>query len=343
GDADELLGDLLERTDPQHDAVIVLSPVSPSASPALGIAALRAPGVDGGYLQSATTRRDGYVQLADVAPTVLTLVGEDAPDSMEGRSFQVGERGSSDRIDHLARAADAAAFRDATMPLAVTTITVALALLAVATAVRDRLPSRVRRLLAPLAYGALGVVPASFLVGQVGAVRANLAAQAVIVIAIAAAISAVAVGVEGRRPGAGALVAMGTIVGLIALDIVVGAPLQLNTTFGYSVAVAGRFTGLGNLAFALFGSATIVLAALIVDRAGPRGVRAALVLLAAVLVVEGLPMLGADVGGVLAMVPAFGLTALILTGRPVGWRAVVALGVATGVVLFGFALIDVAR
>ncbi len=342
-DADRLLGDLLERTDPERDAVVVLSPVSASSSPALGVVALRAPGVDGGYLQSATTRRDGYVQLADVAPTILTLVGEEPPDAMEGRSFQVGDRRTSGRAEHLAQAADAAAFRDATVPVAVIGITLALAALALGTAFRDRLPARARRVLPPLVYGALGVVPASFLVGQIGAVRANLPAQAVIVVAMAAVIAVAADRIEQRRPGGGALVAVGLIVGLIAVDIVIGAPLQLNTTFGYSVAVAGRFTGLGNLAFALFGSATIVLAALIVDRAGPRGLRVALALMAAVLVVEGLPMLGADVGGVLSMVPAFGVTALILLGRPVGWREVVALLAATGVVLFGFALIDAAR
>ena len=341
-DADDLFGDLLERTD-EGDAVVVLSPVSTSSSLALGVAALRAPGVDGGLLQSPTTRRDGYVQLADVAPTVLTLLGEDAPEEMEGRPFQLGEPTTVDRAAHLAEAADAALFRDATMPLAVTGITLALLVLAVATTFRDRLWPRARRVLAPLVFGALGLVPATFLVGQIGPVRANLPAQTVIVVAIAAVIAVAAGLAERRRAGAGALVAVGTIVAVIGADIVLGAPLQLNTTFGYSVAVAGRFTGLGNLAFALFGSATIVLAALIVDRAGDRGVRAALALMAVVVVIEGLPMLGADVGGVLSMVPAFGATALILLGRRIGWREVVALAVATVVVLFGFALIDAAR
>jgi hypothetical protein len=343
-DADALLGDLLDRTDPARDAVLVLSPVAASASPALGVAALRAPGVDGGLLQSATTRRDGYVQLADVAPTLLSLLGEEPPDEMEGRAFQIGSRSSDPaRVSRLAHAADAAAFRDSNMTLAVTTVTVGLALLALATALRDRLPDRFRRLLPVLAFAALGVVPGSFLVGQIGAVRANLAAQAAIVLAIAAALAVVALRIERWRPGLGAVVAVGTIVALIALDIVLGAPLQLNTTFGYSVAVAGRFTGLGNLAFALFGSATIVLAALIADRAGSRGVRWALALMAGVLVIEGLPMLGADVGGVLSMVPAFGLTALILLGRPIGWRELAGLALATVVVLFAFALIDAAR
>jgi len=344
-DADALLGDLMERVDPAHDAVLVLSPVSPGASPALGLVALQAPGVDGGLLQSATTRRDGYVQLADVAPTVLELLGESAPDTMEGRSFGVSDRGNqgADRLTALAESGDAAAFRDATMFLAVTGIVVGLALLALGIALRSRLSPKVNRLLAPCAYGALGVVPASFIVGQVGAARASLLPTAVLVLLVAAVFAALATAVDRRWPGTGALVAVGSIVALIALDILAGAPLQLNTTFGYSVAVAGRFTGLGNLAFALFGAATIVLAALVVDRWGRRGLVAAVILLAGVVVVEGLPMMGADVGGVLAMVPAFGVTALVLAGRRVGWRQVAALVGATVVVLLLFALVDAAR
>ena len=78
--ADDLLAALLERVDRRRDAVIVLSPVAPPGAPALGIAAVRAPGSAPGVLRSATTRRDGYVQLADIAPTVLALLGLDEPE-----------------------------------------------------------------------------------------------------------------------------------------------------------------------------------------------------------------------------------------------------------------------
>jgi hypothetical protein len=341
-DADALLGDLLERTDPQRDAVIVLSPVSPSPSSALGIAAVRTPGVGGGLLRSATTRRAGYVQLADVAPTVLGLLGEDVPTEMEGRPFQVAGAGG-DRTGELADQATAAAFRDDTLPLAVTLITVGLALLTLATVLRSRLPGRAQRAIAPLAYAALGVVPGTFLVGPIAAVRADLPAQVALVLAVAAGVAVVCTWLDRRRPGWGAVAAVGSIVALVAVDILVGAPLQLNTTFGYSVAVAGRFTGLGNLAFALFGSATIVLAALLADRLGGRGLRLGIGLMAVVVVIEGMPMLGADVGGVASMVPAFGVTALILAGRRVRLREVALLVVATGVILFAFALIDAMR
>ncbi|HET6954736.1 MAG TPA: hypothetical protein VFI47_30520 [Acidimicrobiales bacterium] len=342
-EADALLGELLERVDPARDAVVVLSPVAPAASPALGIAAVQAPGVDGGLLQSATTRRAGYVQLADVAPTVLTLLGERAPDDIEGRSFAVGDPDARDRVTGLADAAEAAAFRDGTMVLVVVGITAVLVLAAAGTLLQDRLPDRLRRWLTPLNYGALGFVPATFLVGQVDAVRADLVGQVAAIVAVAALV-AMAVGrIDRARPGSGPLVAVGATVALVAVDALAGGPLQLNTTFGYSVAVAGRFTGLGNLAFALLGAATILLAALIADRYGRRGLPAAFGVLGAVVVVEGLPMVGADVGGVLSMVPAFGMTALILAGRRVGWREVAGLAATTAVVVFAFALVDAAR
>jgi hypothetical protein len=186
-------------------------------------------------------------------------------------------------------------------------------------------------------------VPATFLVGRIEAVRPDTASYAAGVVVLAAIVAAAAVVAERRWRGSNAIVAVAAIVALVAIDLTVGAPLQVNTAFGYSVAVAGRFVGLGNLAFALFGSAAIVLAALVVDRAGSGALRLALALLGIVVLLEGLPMLGADVGGVVSMVPAFGVTALLLSGRRVGWREVVALAVGTAATLLAFAFIDVAR
>src|SRR5262249_61804790 len=111
---------------PAAAAVTGSSPVAP---PSRGIAAVQAPGIHGGLLESATTRRAGYVQLADVAPTVLSLFGVNAPESMEGRSFAVGGHGASDRIAQLADSARAADFRDATLVPAVVTIIAGLCLL----------------------------------------------------------------------------------------------------------------------------------------------------------------------------------------------------------------------
>lgn len=343
-EADALLGRVLERTDPRRDAVLVVSPVAPAGSPALAMVGLRAPGVEPGLLQSATTRRDGYVHLADVAPTILTLLGEEPPDDIEGRAFQVGGGSSSpDRVGRLVDETDAAGFRDSLIPLIVTLITAWSALLALGTWQRHRLGARAPGALAAGAFLALCVAPATFLMGQFGFVGGQTLPYLAVLLAIAGVFAAGAYLVDRARPGLGALVAVGYTVVLVAADVLLGAPLQLNTVFGYSVAVAGRFTGLGNLAFALFGSATIVLAALIVDRRGRDGLPLAFGLLATVVVVEGLPMLGADVGGVLSMVPAFGVTALLLAGRRVTGKVLVVLVGLSAAVLLAFAFVDAAR
>jgi hypothetical protein len=340
---DQLLADLLARTDPERDAVLVVSPVAASASPELAVAVLRAPGVRGGLLRSATTRRDGYVQLADVAPTVLALLGEDQPDEIEGRAMQVRPGSGRDRIAKLAAEATAAGFRDDLMPIVVPAVIAALAVLLAAAVVSRRRPATWSGVLRPAALAALGVVPATFVLSRAGSLVGHVPAYLLAVAVLAAVLGAGGWAVDRRWPGSGALAATTAIVVLIGVDVLVGAPLQVNAVFGYSVAVAGRFAGLGNLAFALFGAATIVLAALLVDRYGPRGRSWAWVLLIGVVLVEGLPMLGADVGGVLSMVPAFGVTALVLSGRRVRLRDLALLVAAAGAAVLTFAFVDIAR
>lgn len=341
--SDELLGRLLEQVDPERDAVVVLSPVSPTATPELGIAALHAPGVDSGLLQSPTTRRDGYVQLADVAPTVLGLLGEEHPREMEGRSFRASDGITSDRIDYLVGSARAAAFRDAFLPTVVTTIIIVIGLLFLAMVYRGWLPGWARSLTVFLAFGVLGAVPGTFLTEQFEFAHASTWGHTVIIVGVAAAVAAVATVIERFWHGWGVIFAVAAVVAVIAGDILSGARLQVNTIFGYSVAVAGRFIGLGNLAYALLGAAGIVLAALIVDRCGRRALASVVVLLAFLVLVDGLPMLGADVGGVVSLLPAFGVTVLILAGRPVQWREGLLLVVAAGITVLAFAFIDAAR
>ncbi|MDQ2649009.1 MAG: hypothetical protein M3Z03_05605 [Actinomycetota bacterium] len=341
--SDELLGALVARTDPARDAILVVSPVAASANPELAITALRAPDVRPALLRSPTTRRDGYVQLADVAPTVLGLLDLDQPDEIEGRAFEVSDGPRGGRIDRLVREADAAGFRDDLMPLVVPLVIGFLALVLGVHLAGDRVPRRLTRFVRPASYGALGVIPATFVAARIDAVRGSSLGYLGVVALGAAVFAGVVLLVDRARAGLGPLAAVGAVTVFFAADVVVGAPLQLNAVFGYSVAVAGRFAGLGNLAFALFGSAAVVLAALLVDRHGRRGLVPALAVLGAIILVEGLPMWGADVGGVIAMVPAFGVTAALLAGWTLTARRVVGLFAAAAVAVLGFAFIDAAR
>jgi hypothetical protein len=342
-DADALLGRLLERVDPDRDAVIVLSPVASTGSPALGIAALQAPGVEPGLLQSATTRRDGYVQLADVAPTVLSLLGHEAPTDIEGRTFQAGDRPSGDRVEQLTTAARSAELRDFLLPVVITAVGLIIMALGVATFWRDRLPAPLRRSLAPMTYWSVGVIPAAFLPARVDAAQTSALVHVAVIAAGAAVVAAVAVLADRYRPGLGPIFAVGSIVAVIGIDVLLGGSLQLNTVFGYAVTVAFRFAGIGNLAFALFGAAAILLAALLVDRYGRSAMGVALAVLLAAVLIDGLPMLGANVGSLVSMIPAFGVTWLLLVGRRIGRREVLSLATATVAAVLVFAFMDAMR
>ena len=89
---DALVGRMLADVDPARDAVVVVSPASPRRGSGLAVTAIRAPGVAPELLRSATSRRNGFVYVIDIAPTMLDLLGIDVPDDMEGRAMQVRER-----------------------------------------------------------------------------------------------------------------------------------------------------------------------------------------------------------------------------------------------------------
>jgi hypothetical protein len=219
-------------------------------------------------------------------------------------------------------------------------VILALLVLTLAVVFADRLPPWVGAAVRPLSFAALGLVPGTFLAALVPASRTSGLVYALVVIASAVVVGAASTVADRRWPGTGPLVAVGAVLALVVGDLLVGAPLQVNTVFGYSMAVAGRFTGLGNLAFALFASAAVCFAVLVHDRWGSPAMAWIGATLVAVVLFEGLPMLGADVGGVLSVVPAFALTYLVLRGRTIGWREVIACGLAGVVVVALLGLLD---
>ena len=83
---DDLVGAVLRQVDFDHDAVVVVGPAHGRHAPHLTLMALRGPGVEPGLLRSGTTQRSGFVELVDVAPTILDQLGIERPDDMEGRA-----------------------------------------------------------------------------------------------------------------------------------------------------------------------------------------------------------------------------------------------------------------
>jgi hypothetical protein len=114
---------------------------------------------------------------------------------------------------------------------------------------------------------------------------------------------------------------------------------------GYSPQSAGRFFGVGNTAFAVLAACTLLLAAVHLERA-PRP-REALATVAAlfvlVVLVDGAPSLGDDVGGILTLVPVLGVTLLAFRGRRVTWKGVAAVAGAAVAVLAAATTVDLLR
>ena len=355
--ADDLLDVVLRDIDLERDRVLVLGPTGPRGRAQLGIAALIGKGFEPGEARSATTRRPGYVSLPDIGPTVLDAFGIEAPGAMTGNAITSAGGGtpSDATLAGLEYDNEVARFRDrATGPISATfvifqVLTYGAAALAL---------TRWRRMRGWVAFAALitlaqpSLAFASRLVPYqnltiVGYVVAFFLAGALLA-TLATAVGRVA---ERRMGPAGPMVAPLLLVGLtlavLLVDALVGSPLQINTVFGYSPTVAGRFAGWGNLAFALVASASIVVATGLwgIGVLEGKGRRTAIVaaILAVVVVVDGLPFLGSDVGGVLALVPAAAVVVLLLSGRSVSFRRLVMIGIGTIALLSVFAAVDLSR
>jgi hypothetical protein len=345
---DQLVGGLLAEVDPEHDSVLLVGPYHSSAGPHLTVAALRSPEVNGGQLRSASTRRAGYVTLVDIGPTILDLAGVERPDAMEGRRFEaVGEpRAGRDRAVELAEIDAAARYRDSMVAPVATLFVVLQAVLWVAAAVALTKGRRIhRRVVAFAALVMLGYLPGTYLAGLIGFHERSDAAYYAFVFAVALLVAALAAVLGRWRPLDPLIWALGAVFGLLAVDMVLGAPLQINTVFGYSPTVGGRFAGMGNLAYGQFAGAAFLLCGLVSRRLTGRSYAtvAALSVLVLAIVIDGAPFWGSDVGGVLAFVPAIGVTASRLLGRRLRWRSLLVWGFGTLVVIGAFAAIDLSR
>lgn len=355
---DRLLGDLLERTGPD-DLVVVASPASPRSGETLTPIAVRGPGFESGTLTSGTTRRDGYVTLPDLAPTILEQLGVDRPDAMTGSTIEASNDGDTGpgRYDRFLERNRATAFRDSS----VTTITitfvvlqillalVALGAVLLGTPLLRRVGAGLGLVImsTPFVTFAMGIVPV-YRIGFWPYLLAMYAGAALV------AFAATRVGrlVDGpRRPVLVATVPVALTYLLLVIDITTGGRLQLNTIFGYSPLVAGRFAGFGNPAYSLLSMGTVLLSCSLWalfdgDRPGPartRLVAAVIGLFLLSVVLDGHPALGSDVGGVLSIIPTGFLVVWLLLGRRVRARLVLVSGAVTLGALALFAAIDLSR
>ncbi len=323
----------------------------------LHVAIASGPGFSAGEVVSASTRRTPFVQLIDVAPTVLQLQGVAQPKSMIGQPWRavVGHSRDLSTADHIAKLADLDAAaqhqRAAIIPFWVALVALMLLACATAWALARFFPRRREKLgrYVSLLCVWCALLPASsFLVGVISWWRAP---SALLVLMVSTAIAAAALtafagwldGVVFRRGAFGLAAATGLITfAVIGLDLLTGAHLQIFTMAGYSPLVAGRFAGIGNVAFGVYAAGAVLAAAGVASVTRRPALAVAAIGVLAV-VVDGTPLWGSDVGGVLALAPTFCVLAWLMTGARISWRRLILVVVIAVGAIAMFAAADYAR
>lgn len=346
---DDSVSQVLEQL-PENASLLVAGVSDSAGGPAmLHVAMASGPAFGHGLLTSASTGRTGVVQLIDIAPTILWLTGVEVPPSMLGVHW-VGVPGAE-----TTTAAQVAAFvdlnhRSMTVLAAVSAwyypVVAVTALLFVLAVLLTWYRRRDVGWLRPLGAVVASIPVASYLMQLVPWWRAGSWPMAPVTAAIAVLVGLVASlpswtrGSPWRTPG----IVGGFTAVVIALDAATGSPLSLDGPFADNPIIAGRFHGIGNVAFALLGSGTLVLAAAVTRGLPPRRAGAVASALGVVaIVVDGYPGLGDDFGGVLALLPAVAVFALMLSRIRISWRHVTLVALATVALTAAFALFDYSR
>lgn len=343
---DDILGRLLDWA-PDDTTIMVVSVASPGRTFRLTPLVVVGPGVPEGYVVSPSTKRVGLVALTDVAPTILDMLGEDVPATMPGRPvrYQAGEVDRS----MLAELDDGTLLRERTYySLAVWYIVFQAVTCLLAAFIISRRGARKPRgtpVLRGMVLAAAALPLATFLFLLVpGWSGVDPPVAYLITIAITVAVSLLASRAR-RTPLSPLTWILGATLAVIAIDAATGTWLHVNSWLGYSLHSAGRFYGIPNTTFAVLAACGILLACIHV-RYSPRPTEAlftATLLLAGLVIVDGAPGMGGDVGGIVTLVPIFGLLLFALSGRRLTTRTLAVVGAATALALGAATAVDLAR
>ncbi len=330
---DDLLGRLRDLTGPRT-LLLLVTPADPPAALGLRPIVASGPGAPAGRLVSPSTRQDGLVVLTDVAPTVLDVLGVPVPEAMVGRPLR-RTAGPPDvqglvEMDQLARQRDDV-WNRAFVPVGVFhAVPYGWAWLRWRRARRaerghpsgHRGGGRGAAWLSWLALGLAGWPLATWLTRAVPRSGTFGWGAALVALGLDVAVVAAAWRLGRRRGLAPFALVVGATVLLVTLNLGAGGPLQLSSAFGNAAHVAGRATGLGNVAFSVYAGCALMAVA-----CAPRRAPWIVSLLAVVASVDALPTLGADVGGAVTLLPVFVLAVAALWGKLRLRTAVVATGV----------------
>jgi hypothetical protein len=334
--ADAILARILADR-PQRSLVLVAGLADTDTTSRLHAAFADGPGFEGGWLTSAGTGREGYVQLVDLAATVLSVLGRQPPERLfagkpasmlPGRPDDLaeavtGERDADRRAGAQRRIATA-------FFVVLAAVQLLLFLFVVPLMVRARRhagptgpaspPRALLRGIELLLIASALAIPAALVADAVPWWRTDWpgavfgAVTVVLVVLGTAAVRAVPRYERTLWP-MGVVAAIGLCV--VAVDLLTGARLQLNGVTGYSALEGSRYAGVGGVGLGVLAAGTLVLAGCLAGAVRKPWRPVVVVLVGAVAVVMiGSPVLGADPVGAIAMTAGVCVAAATSAG---GW------------------------
>ncbi len=349
-------------TSAPNGANILLGSLSDSGqTERLRLAAAEGPAFGPGTLASSSTRQRDLVQIQDLTVTVLHLAGLTVPDDLGG-AVLARDPAPSNAVD-LARERlaalqdlDVSTYQAHELVPGFFTVFLygQLAFYLVVLLIwrgrigSDRTRRRVLTWTRAVAVAAASVPVATFLANLLPWWRVP---NAMVGVTGAIALFAVLLTLVALRgPWRGNPVAPMVVVALatmltLGLDVMTGSRLQLASLMGLQPVAGGRYYGLGNVSFALFGTSALLLATVaanwFVVRRRPRvGAAAAAAIGLVGLVIDGAPFWGADGGGPPALLPAFAFLVLSVLGIAITWRRGLLLAVVTAALFLLVAFAD---
>ena len=318
--SDQVITELADRKD-ITTIVTGIGPAAGSEDPSLQVI-YRLGTTLPGWLTSASTRREGIVTLTDLTRTLIDFGAPGSTVAVDGSPFAVYGADLTldaidDKIDSIAALSEAAVIGYLVLGLGGAVLFVIMVL--------DVL--RARFVLPKLIMTFGGVLPAVMML--TGAVPwQNSGSPGLVVSLIVAAwsvtLTALALFLGRLTQVPSTIAAAALTVAAFTFDAALGAVMQPGSLINSRPIFGLRWYGFGNVTFAAYATAGLVLAAYVAHRCLVAGRRVAAVAVVGaigfgIVICEGWPSMGSDFGGVIALTPAVLWLMLALSGVKITW------------------------
>jgi hypothetical protein len=312
-----------------HVTVVVTGIGPPAGSDDPSLQALYVFPATAGWLTSASTRRDGIVNLTDLTATLIASGGRDVPGRpapVDGSPFKlrpevVTAAVAQDHLEAVAALSDAAVRADTALGVGGAILLVLLIVSVTAGRFAVARPILQWGTILPATMLLTGAVPWNATRWPVLVLLATLAGWSI-------ALTIVVFAAAKRVKVPFAVAAAAVTVTAFTVDAALGGVMEPGSMLNSRPVNGGRWYGFGNVTFAVYAAATLVVAGYLAHRLQATGHRrAALVSVAVigfgVVVCEGWPSMGADFGGVIALTPVVVWLLLRLADIPITWPKLV--------------------